>query len=204
MKRTKRADQPKAESPPPEEPKPQTNGRPDVDIIQVTSLDQLQKVCEKLFHIEAIFPRDGGGASVMMIPIRLLRPSEAEQIELILKEAHPPMVEKVGPDGEKRMEYQTTPETIAKAAHLSKVARAIALWWCCPLFRDSEEGRQISASLKSDKPVTELSNRQIVFDFVQSKFTEKILINLYSIARTEEFSIEERTNFTTPPGSVQG
>jgi hypothetical protein len=204
MKRKKRADQPQAESPPLEDPKPQTNGKPDVDVIQVTSLDQLQKVCEKLYHIEAIFPRDGGGASVMMIPIRLLRPSEAEQIELILKEAHPPMVENVGPDGEKRMDYQTTPETIAKAAHLSKVARAIALWWCCPLFKDSEEGKKISESLRNGQPVTDKGNRQTVFDFVQSKFTEKILINLYSIARTEEFSIEERANFTTPPGSAQG
>jgi hypothetical protein len=186
----KKADRlPKEESPPAAlEASPKVNG---VAVLQITTLEQLQNACDELIHVKVVLPSNKG-VTVALIPVRLLRPNESERLELILKEAHPPMKEVVQPDGTKQMQYVPTPETLQQAAALQRVARAMALWWACPLFRESEEGKALYGN--DAEP-----SRQAIVDFVQSKFTESILEKLYTVARSQEFELEDRVNFTTPP-----
>lgn len=170
----------------PEAPKPP----PGYEILTVTTLDQLQAACDTRLHVKVALPSNKG-ITVALIPVRMLRPNETEQLELILKEAQPPMQEVVQPDGRKEMQYIPTPETLEKAARLQRICRALALWWACPLFKESDQGKQI---------IKEGEKRDTIFDFVQSKFTESILDKLYQVCRSQEFQLEDRVNFTTPPG----
>ena len=66
----------------------------------------------------------------------------------------------------------------------------MALWWTCPLFQESEDGKKLLA---------DGAKREAVFDFVQSKFTESILDKLYQVVRSDELHLEDRVNFTIPP-----
>lgn len=175
----------KAEAqPPPEE-------KGGVTTMVVTRLDELQTVCEKKIHVPVLLPSSSGGM-VAMIPIRMLRPYESEKLELILKEAHPPLQDVRQPDGRIEKQYIPDAATLEKSAALRKEARSMALWWCCPLFAESEEGQTVAA-----KPAVE--QRKAIHALVQSKFTEPILEKLYAVARAEEFQLDERVNFTIPP-----
>ena len=168
---------------------PPVNG---IEVLTITSLDQLQRACEETFHVKAVLPSPKG-VRVVLIPVRLLRPDESERLELIVKDVNIPMKPVPQPDGTSRMEYVTDKETNEKIARAQRVARAMALWWACPLFRESEDGKKaVAISKESDQ-------RAAIFDLVQSKFTETILEKLYTVIRAQEFHLEERVNFTTPP-----
>lgn len=180
----KKTDQQKEEQP----PQPVNNG---FEVLQVTSLEQLQSACEETFHVKAVLP-SSKGLRVVLIPVRLLRPEESERLELILKEAHPPMKPVPQPDGSNRMEYVADPDTLEKQARLQKVARAMAIWWCCALFRESDEGKRIQAITKEGE------KRNAIFEFVQGKFTETILEKIYMVVRAQDFQLERLTDFTTP------
>lgn len=156
------------------------------ETFQITSLEQLQEACDQIVHIKVVLPD-----RVVLIPIRLLRPNEFEQIELIHKEAHPPMKEVLQPDGRKELQYVPDIATLEKSAALQRVGRAMALWWACPLFQASERGKEI-LKMERDK------QRPAIVEFVQSSFTETILDRLYAMARAEEFELDERVNFTSP------
>ena len=168
-------------------PEPPTlNG---VEVLHVTTLDELQAACETTIHVKLLLP-GARGVQIAMVPVRLLRPNETEKLELILKEVQPPLKEVLQPDGRKEMHYVPDKDTLDKAAKLQRVARAMALWWTCSLFGASDAGKKIVEAGEKREEVTE---------FVQSKFTDPILQKLYDVVRSEEFHLEDRVNFITPP-----
>lgn len=157
-------------------------------VKRVKTLEDLQSACEELLDVKIVLPSKKG-VQTMLVGVRMLRPAETEQLELILKEAHPPLQDVPQPDGSVRKEYIPDPKTLEKAARLQKEARAMALWWCCPIFSASDEGQAI---------VKRGAQRSEIVTFIQSKFTESILEKLYTITRAEEFDLEDRINFTSP------
>lgn len=169
-------------------PKPENSRINGVQVVHVKTLEELQSVCEQTIDVLIQLPTNSG-VKAMLVPIRVLRPNESEKLELILKEAHPPLIDVPQPDGTVRKEYVPNQETLEKSARLHKEVRAMALWWTCALFRESEEGKKL---------IADGEKRQSIFDFIQSKFTESILEKLYSVARADEFQLEDRVNFTTP------
>lgn len=181
-------------NPKPETEQPKING---VDVLVVKSLDQLQAACDELVHVRILMPGPKG-VRVILAPVRMLRPVETERLEIVLKEAHPPLKEVLQTDGRKEFQYVPTPESLAQSAALQKVARALALWWCCPLFQESEAGKKLSASLDGSELKSAGPGRQAIVDLVQSHFTESILEKMYAVVRAQEFELEERVNFTTP------
>jgi len=184
MKKTDRTKATKTAEQPPEQPAPQG-----VQLVHVTNLAQGQAACDRLIHVKVVLPGPNG-IQILLIPTRLLRPDETEKLELILKEAHPPLKEVAQADGRREMQYVPDPETLEKSAHLQRVARALALWWACPIFRESDDGKKLVESGEK---------RDDVFAFIQSKFTDSILEKVYQVARAQEFQLEDRVNFTTPP-----
>jgi hypothetical protein len=144
------------------------------ESLAVKTLDELQAECEAAVVVELEIR-----ARKRVVELRRLRPEEEASIDLILSEARPPRAESV--DG--REAYDWGDETyLKKSKILQREARAMALWWSCPLFAASADAPKASGDGGMD--------RKRITEFIQKKLTERALDHLYAAARGDVDSLD--------------
>jgi hypothetical protein len=155
---------PKAVKPPAAPPK----------LTVVTSLEQLQKECERNLKIE--FDYDG---KKFQMEARRLTPAQDAKLAEILDLIVPPMIR--GKQMEDDRPDVTNLEFIQKKNQAAIIARALALYWCVPVFGAEKPG---------------LEKREEIVAFIQSKLNDQILNILYNAIRQGGVTIAELVNFT--------
>lgn len=169
-------------------PLPDRGGEGKVIVKKVASFEELQAECERAVLVK--IPIRGVEYHV---EVRRLRPDEEAQLDLILSEALPPRVPAVGEQGQQRLEFDFgDPEYQKKNKEAQRVARAMGLWWCFPLFKNAKN----APSLKGDA-----SDRGTITEWVQRQLTERALEHLWAAVRGDieglgdGQTVEERVGF---------
>jgi hypothetical protein len=156
-------------------------------VHEISSLSELQEICRKPMLCE--FELDG---RKLRLPVHRLTAEEAELVQAIDREVIPPLI--VGKTPYDNRYNFDDPGYKSRKIHAEKVARAVAVYYGCPLLREAQPG---------------LADREIIFAFVQKQLSEllaqyiflKIMGEGMEIERAKE--VAERTNFTLPPGLTE-
>lgn len=144
-----------------------------IKVEKPKSLAELRALCEERIPVRVPI-----GRRIVELEVRLLRPEETDQLELILAEAHPPTrTDETG----KVLFDRSDPEYLKKLARVTKEARALALAWCCPLVAEAIPPGTV--------------DRAKIFEAVQKQLTDVAQEMLYAVARSEQMAFEERLGF---------
>ncbi len=167
----------------------------------ITTLEQLESVCREAANTTVIVR-----GKRYTVPLRLLTPTENEVLNRIVGEAVPPVVDQADEEsGEvKKVHNIADPDYIVRAQALMRIARALALAWCCPLFTraiEENKGKQFEALVpgkvmpERKQMILDANNRDSIADFVGAKLTSDVQARLYAVARHEEDEEDSRVGF---------
>lgn len=143
--------------------------------IRVTSIADLQKACEQILVVQFDL-----GENTYQIDVRRLNPKEDAAIESIINAVVPPVLKGAKPE-EDRLNYYA-PEYMKAKAEAEIKARAVALYWCVPIFQ-------------KEKP--DLVEQPHIVEFIQSKFNHAILDILWQAVREPGVKLAQLVNFTS-------
>ena len=140
---------------------------------KASSLSELQKFADLLTEVPISL-----NGNTFMVDVRRMRPEEEAKLAAILDAVTPPIKTGKTPEDD-RIDFQN-PAFIKAKATAEITARALALYWCVPLFGVEKPG---------------LANQNEITEFVQSKLTNAVLNILYAETRNGGIRIPEMANF---------
>jgi hypothetical protein len=143
----------------------------------IQTLEELQKICRAPLRCEFILQE-----KKVTVEVHRLTPLQTDEIEAIRREPTPPILKGRTPE-ENKPNYEDPAYKDACAKH-GKLARAMTIYFGCPLFATEKPG---------------LTNREHVYEFVQSKLTDLILEVIYLTISGEALrvrEVNEKVNFT--------
>jgi len=149
--------------------------------VRVHALEELEAICREFIPVRVKL-----NGKVVEIPVRCLSPTETIQLDEKLAVVHPPLVKPDGPDGKPVYDF-TNPEYLKQVGETTRLVRSIGLYWACPLFQQARPGLQDATT---------------IHEFVMGQLTEGLLETLWRVVTSEGTSLEERINFTLPPGKT--
>ncbi len=141
---------------------------------KITTLDELSAIVDKPLTVEIDFL-----GQVLQIDCRRLTPAESAILSEIVDEAIPPVIKGRTMD-EDRPDYDN-PAFLKKKALVSLEARAMAIYWCVPMFNQAKPG---------------LTNRSEITAFVQSKLNDGVLRALWQSISMPGVNRADLVNFT--------
>lgn len=149
--------------------------------VRVHALEELEAICRETIPVRVKL-----NGKVVEIPVRRLSPTETFQLDEKLSPVHPPLIKPDGPDGKPVYDF-TNADYLKSVAETTRLVRSIGLYWACPLFQQARPGLQDATA---------------IHEFVMSQLTEGLLETLWRVVTSEGASLEERINFTLPPGKT--
>ena len=143
-------------------------------------MEELQRACTQNRVVELQI-----GDTPFRVDVRPMTPHEDAQIQSLVASVAPPFIRGKTPE-EDRPDY-TQADFLRKKAVVEIEARALSLYWCVPLFKESKPG---------------LQTKEQIADFIQQQFNSEILDILYVAVRKSGVVKAELVNFTSASGST--
>lgn len=143
------------------------------------------------------------GGRALRVGVRRLTPAESAHLQERMEELIPPLKKVPLADGTgTKEEIDLTDATYQKKVReRQRECRAMACWWCCGLFREEWERRNLSAGGRPAEPAepapgTGALARENIVEFVQGrKLPEAVLEQIYYVARAMDLEVMGRVNF---------